>query len=498
MIIEEQIVIKFNQDLGDLDKITFEWSDDSRNRTEIMEANWVYTIPNSYPSYSYYALIEPPTSTPGERSAIQYQNILESEYLPSVRNRGYDVRAIREGTTVKIINSSVNFLQFGPFSFTNNSGLPSTAVQMSLVNISDGISTVGYDVIQTRSPYHIFTPQTTLPLTTIFLWIYKGDMLLDVPYESTYRLQSLNLSERNNFEIADLINDFIEQKFTNGLYSSEGVWCRYQYVASEDSSLIFSQSSNFYYLYSLEGYTYFEEGINANTIRPLMMTNKEIILQKGYISNLPLFVDLVDNLILYDVNGSILSTVNISDLRSTNSNDKIYYYPIDDTIGSVVINSSDNGTPLVEEVKVTLTNDCIYTPSKITFVNKFGVLQDIWFNKKSDNIISTKEEKYQANLLNTITQTYDTSSHQSRVMNKNGNESIVLNSGFVPESNNVVFKELFLSELVWLTTYDNGNETVRPCNLKTSTLKEKTVLNDKLISYTITIDISNKIINTIR
>ena len=51
-------------------------------------------------------------------------------------------------------------------------------------------------------------------------------------------------------------------------------------------------------------------------------------------------------------------------------------------IGEVdeVIIDTDAG---VEVVKINTINECKYEPYKVTFVNKYGALQDLWFFKKS-------------------------------------------------------------------------------------------------------------------
>jgi hypothetical protein len=77
--------------------------------------------------------------------------------------------------------------------------------------------------------------------------------------------------------------------------------------------------------------------------------------------------------------------------------------------------------------------------------------------------------------------TYNLGEAQKAIVLKNANESLTLNSGFYPENNNDVFKELLLSEYVWID-YDS-NEI--PCNIASSSISYKTSRNDKLINYTL-------------
>ena len=82
-----------------------------------------------------------------------------------------------------------------------------------------------------------------------------------------------------------------------------------------------------------------------------------------------------------------------------------------------------------------------------------------------------------------------------RQYNKNGVESITLNSGFVVEALNESFKQLMLSEEVTLHDFDNN--VTQAVNVTDSELKYKTSVNDKLINYSIDLEMSNNIIDDI-
>ena len=151
----------------------------------------------------------------------------------------------------------------------------------------------------------------------------------------------------------------------------------------------------------------------------------------------------------------------------------------------------DNGTT-VEVYNVENIEECLDTPYKLTFINKFGALQDLWFFKRSTLSMSTTQQTYKSNLV--VDGSYSINKHQKSILTKQGNESLTLNSGFYSEDNNEVFKQLFLSEQVWIE-YDS--ETL-PVNITSSNLVHKTRLKDKLISYEISLEFSNDTINNIR
>lgn len=144
---------------------------------------------------------------------------------------------------------------------------------------------------------------------------------------------------------------------------------------------------------------------------------------------------------------------------------------------------------------VTVVEVCerMYTPIKVTFINRFGFLQDIWFFKKSVESINTTQDKYNRTIAG-ITGTYSINDHAKKVFNKNGNEVYTVNTGFVAEDMNLAFKELMLSEYVWATFGANA----LPINITSQALTYKTVVNDKLINYTIDFEFAFDAINDIR
>ena len=150
-----------------------------------------------------------------------------------------------------------------------------------------------------------------------------------------------------------------------------------------------------------------------------------------------------------------------------------------------------------DTITVKTIEECKYEPKKVTFINRFGALQDMYFFKKSVEKMSVKKESYNANILDANYQ-YNISNHTKRDFNITANESISLSSGFLSEEYNEVFKQLMLSEKVWITNVKEGVEQVLPINVTTSNITYKTSLNDRLVEYTIEFDNSFNVINNIR
>ncbi len=111
--------------------------------------------------------------------------------------------------------------------------------------------------------------------------------------------------------------------------------------------------------------------------------------------------------------------------------------------------------------------------------------------------MTVKKESYKANIRNQY-DSYSISSHVNREFNVIGNESISLSSGYLSEEYNEVFKQLLLSEKVWITNVTDTAVQVLPLNVITSSITYKTSLNDRLVEYTIEFNNSYDTINNIR
>ena len=204
------------------------------------------------------------------------------------------------------------------------------------------------------------------------------------------------------------------------------------------------------------------------------------------------------------------------DPNHTTVNNEYYIYVPNSTAGSVpYINANETmgyqsygataldivGSPAGVKMNI-IRIDCTKYGNghKITFVNKFGALQDLWFFLKSVNTTTKKQEQFQRVVTNTAG-VYSPYVHTKQDYNTVANTSITLSSGYYPEWANQWFEQLLLSEQVWLTRLDptNPNSTQYvPVNVKKNSMVKKTSLNDKLIDYTFDFDMSFDYINNIR
>ena len=372
-------------------------------------------------------------------------------------------------------------------------------------------------IIRTRSPYFIRTPEetdATLGYFVIRIIIREGLKNSSVPCSTIYVIFILNkkpIGSENSvsFDISEIVNDSLVQTYSSvpvGTYQS--LWVDVTTSASTLAGAPIGSVTTTTYL-AQEGFNKFKEGVNYTVQKAAMLTENYLEYDLNSSICLPINAELV-NQIIWKRNNVALQTDTITD--NGNSTQKIKY----------IAYNIPNPSRFVDEVQVvteqgTITiklkaiEECKYPVHKITFLNRWGAFQDLFFFKKSTESLNTTSENYNASIFkakeivkvleetgcvtSTIFNSYSTTAHSKKTYNANGVESIVLNSGYVSELNNSYFEELMVSEYVWLT---DSNDVIYPVNLKESSFTKKTGLNDGLINYTMSFEKSFSIVNNIR
>ncbi len=150
--------------------------------------------------------------------------------------------------------------------------------------------------------------------------------------------------------------------------------------------------------------------------------------------------------------------------------------------------------PGVNEKTLTIKtiSECKYQPYEIIFKNRYGVEESLWFFKKSEYSLNTTSEEYRGNTFAQF-KAGDLSYHTYQDYNVNGKEMMVLNTGFLEESFSENFKQLGLSEKVYIMK-DNVK---LPVKLKSRDITYKQSVNEKLIDYRIEIEFAYDKLNNI-
>lgn len=367
--------------------------------------------------------------------------------------------------------------------------------------------------VNARSPYYIHLNATNLTSVDMQLYIYTGTQITN--RSNLFILSSLAVNENVTFEIGEIVRDYILQTF-DGDYISENVWVDYRTNSYINGTA--QGYTSYTTLKGFDGYGFFEDEANPQNNAGLLQSNKIIVKYDDATAVVPVDTSLTSQ-VTYELNGELVYTKQIS--SSTNSSEQIEY--VSNTIngaddfqnrviqdGGIFENSvcleefSDDfvlfdfdtiyidTTNGIDKITVQNITECKFNPYKVTFINKFGALQDVWFFKRTNETLRTTTEKFKRNII--VNGIYDPSRHQQKILTKNGTEKLVLNTGYYPEAYNEVFKQMQLSEDCWI---EINNKTL-PINVSSSSLEYKTHLNDKLINYTIEVEFAFDTINNIR
>ncbi len=241
-------------------------------------------------------------------------------------------------------------------------------------------------IIRTRSPFFIRTPQQTSSSLsyfqiniTVFGGIATSSELCDDLY-ATYSLQKKPLGAEDSVtvDISEIVNDHIEQVFT-GTYAAakSSIWVTVSTSAREsDGTLIGVVSSNTYL--AQEGFNKFKEGANYTTEPIAMISGSYLQYNKNGTATIPVNVERVTS-VQWRSGTSVRETDSFSD--NGNQNQKIGYAQF---TGGTLLDSAlityDSGSTTT--ITLEQVEECKFPVNKITFVNRWGALQDIFFFKK--------------------------------------------------------------------------------------------------------------------
>jgi hypothetical protein len=375
--------------------------------------------------------------------------------------------------------------------------------------------------ILARSPYWINATATDLIYASIELWVYSGETIVDRPTSPNYSITSTVTDTTDNvyWDISDLVKDFINTKYYLNAENA-AVWVDYRITTVELTGT--TQGSIQTGDYAVYGYSYYEEGYNATSLSGCLMDNdiiykledndvsipvdRKLLESISFFNGSELVHSVVNNPSIYDESKDIIDYIGLDNYDSFQQRiyseggtfetnkcieeflDEYEIYPIT----RVVVSSVDSSVPL-KTITVENIEECKYTPYKLIFRNKLGAKQELWFFKSSRLSMQVERENYQGNTINDY-RAGIISSHNKLNFATTAKETLTINSGFVPEEFNEVFKQLMLSEQVWI----EYKQKVLPINVSNQTIDYKTKLNNKLINYTIDVEFSFNTTNNVR
>jgi hypothetical protein len=365
----------------------------------------------------------------------------------------------------------------------------------------------GLNRIHARSPYFISAPIFDVDIkqvTSAKFDIYIYDGVLDTSKPSTptytYEKKPRYLGDNNIYiDVSKQISDFIDNKY-NSILQTDCVFVEID-VTSNYSGGTISQVRKFL---ALNGYNLHSENVNHIPTDSIMISNSTISFLSGQDINLPIYLG-GEKSIRIDLRGRrfgadiLLDSVTIQQSEIINTNDIVAYATFNNVTDADYIQVIDNiDNDLFIDLEI--VTECIYDPVKITFVNRFGVLQDFYSYKVSKETIKSTNDDYNRSVLNEDViggipvLSYNTSEHNKKTYNKQSKKSIELNTGYIAEDNNIIIEEMLNSEYIWLTI----DSVIVPANLSTKSVALLTRTNDQLIKYKLNFDYSYNEIQNIR
>tara|TARA_R110000782_G_scaffold10878_1_gene33623 strand:- start:3139 stop:4158 length:1020 start_codon:yes stop_codon:yes gene_type:complete len=338
----------------------------------------------------------------------------------------------------------------------------------------------------------------SLKSVVVDLYVWDGT-ISDQPVTPAYTINKSVISGQTNItlEIAELVRDYFTITFNND-YTSIARYVRTVVSSFDDSDEPFDTNPIVTDYVALDGYGYFEEGANPELDRHALMSATNIYLPEGTAGKFPIFAEgvgkvIIDGVTTQIIDGGSTGADNTTTPPSLASNPKVQYVTIPANKSSIQVFDTDDSTL---KKTITISNICEpkYTSFKVTFVNKFGAFEDLYFFKKTSEVTNVTDELFKKNIITNTASSYNTYDNQRGRINVNAQTSLTMNTGFVKEDMNQTIEQLFYSENVYIR-YENKTLAVIP---KSKSLQYKTVLNDKLINYTVEFDFAFDRINNVR
>ena len=361
------------------------------------------------------------------------------------------------------------------------------------------------------------------------LYVYGGD-INDVPETPQYTLSKTMLSGDTaiTFEISELIKDYVEIKFDGNYEGIEQTkWVYYEVTRTYDDDT--TDSFNEHGI-AFRGFGSITDGINPELTKKVMMSNTVVNNYCGYPISIPYYtgdtgtkkieykqdttslkVEGQGNASLYTIDQTTRLNPTASDVvtidktasvtANSDSSSGVEEIPLD--ANSVTFTFEDGTT---RTIKVECIDECRNTPHRISFINKYGAMQDMWFFARRKDSLSSQREQYKKTILNMGSgdASYSIGDHQRVYLENQGREIISMNTGFIHHSYNEVLKELLVSEYVYIhdprrSSPTNGRyDLAVPINVVTNSLDIKTQRDDKLINYELQFEMDSEFIQSIR
>jgi hypothetical protein len=159
-------------------------------------------------------------------------------------------------------------------------------------------------------------------------------------------------------------------------------------------------------------------------------------------------------------------------------------FPFTGSLDSFTVQAYNGITPLGDSITYEVTCNQKYPNIRIKWKNRFGQFDFFNFNMVNRQSFSVNRSVYQPQIGSWGGTSLSYNRYDSNNLNYlvDSEESIQVNTDWVSEDYNDIFKQLLMSdEMYWI--YDEANGYVRPLTIATSNVQFKTGVVDKVIQY---------------
>ncbi len=164
-------------------------------------------------------------------------------------------------------------------------------------------------------------------------------------------------------------------------------------------------------------------------------------------------------------------------------------FPLSGSFVSYTIQAYSNNTPLGTPIRYNITCNQKYPNIRVKWKNRFGQFDSFNFNMINTKQFNVNRSLYQPQIGSWEGTGLGYADYESNNLNYmvDTKESIQVNTDWVAEEYNEIFKQLLVSdEIYWI--YDEANYYIKPITIKTSNLTFKTGVVDKVIQYAFEFD----------
>lgn len=310
----------------------------------------------------------------------------------------------------------------------------------------------------------------------INIYVYQGTIGSYTTNDLRYNLTKDRLPSHEDIviEIGELIRDYLDNGFDGTTFSPVTRWVTIRCEIYDADGQVMDGSPKEYNYLAVDGYGFFEEGINPELNRHVLLSDNIMYVPQGESAQIPVFAESQSYVTYYGASGQNVGNKQIID--NGNTNQKIQYITAPLNATRIVFDGINESR--IIEVNYVCEN--IYNPIQLTFINRYGAHQQIWMFKKNNRSMTITDETFNHNIISVPNKNYSINQGQKQRFNVNSKTRVEVNTGFVSEDFNNTIEQLLLAEKVWMKEGAN----VIPVIPLDKSMEYKTDINDKVnINY---------------